>query len=386
MSHFTVLVVTSSKPTDKVLEKALMPFHEFECTGFDQYVVDVDDTEELREQYHERTLPRMKLPDGSHVGAYDDRFYREPTAEELAQHLGGSGCMTLNGKSISYHSKDWGDGRGYRVKVRFVPEGHEEISVPCSEIETFAEFAKNWTGRNAKKVDEELDLEGEHRYGYIEVDAAGEVVRCIRRTNPNAKWDWYLLGGRWTGMLRSKSGEGLVGDRGLMTDRAAKGTFDAVQRSDLDLDAMRLDAIGERRKRVQAIMDKAKATFSEVEAAAHAYPKMRAAWLALEERPRGLEYDVWQTNAGFKAFKHIWKTEFFGFIELPEDQTLDQWIHAAPAFSTFAVLKDGQWFEKGEMGWFGCVSNEKADWSEDFNRLFDDIHPDHWVAVVDCHI
>src|SRR5699024_9687342 len=31
---------------------------------------------------------------------------------------------------------------------------------------------------------------------------------------------------------------------------------------------------------------------------------------------------------------------------------------------TFAVLKDGQWYEKGEMGWFGMSSNdkEKRDW------------------------
>lgn len=39
------------------------------------------------------------------------------------------------------------------------------------------------------------------------VDDNGEVLRVVRRTNPNSKWDWYSLGGRWDGFLRTKNGK-----------------------------------------------------------------------------------------------------------------------------------------------------------------------------------
>ena len=66
MSHFTVLVVTNEKPTGEVLEKALAPFHEFECTGVDnEYVQDIDVTEKLRKEYLEQTESLLKAPDGT---------------------------------------------------------------------------------------------------------------------------------------------------------------------------------------------------------------------------------------------------------------------------------------------------------------------------------
>jgi len=49
---------------------------------------------------------------------------------------------------------------------------------------------------------------------------------------------------------------------------------------------------------------------------------------------------------------------------------------------------DGKWYQRGEMGWFGCVSDEKPqeDWSVEFQRLFDAIPAEKWISVVDCHI
>ena len=58
------------------------------------------------------------------------------------------------------------------------------------------------------------------------------------------------------------------------------------------------------------------------------------------------------------------------------------------AIATFAIIKDGKWYEKGEMGWWGCVGNEKEQdhWNEEFAKLFDAIPDDEIVTVVDCHI
>jgi len=58
------------------------------------------------------------------------------------------------------------------------------------------------------------------------------------------------------------------------------------------------------------------------------------------------------------------------------------------AFSTFAVVKDGKWYEKGEMGWWGMVHDEKLayDWNAKFNELLHELPDDTTISIVDCHI
>src|SRR5512147_421756 len=134
MSHFSVLVVTDRKPSHADLAAILRPWHEFECTGVaDQYVIDKDITEEARAEYESSTETRLRDPAGGLHSPYADKFYREPTAEESAQfgRIAGAG----SDGTISWTSRDWGDGRGYRAKVEFTPEGWEEVKVPTSEVE-----------------------------------------------------------------------------------------------------------------------------------------------------------------------------------------------------------------------------------------------------------
>ena len=61
MSHFTVLVIGENP------EKQLAPYHEYECTDrADEYVQDVDITEESRKDYESHTSTRLRrLADGS---------------------------------------------------------------------------------------------------------------------------------------------------------------------------------------------------------------------------------------------------------------------------------------------------------------------------------
>lgn len=64
--------------------------------------------------------------------------------------------------------------------------------------------------------------------------------------------------------------------------------------------------------------------------------------------------------------------------------------HAA-SFTTYAVLTpDGVWHAPGEMGWFGCSSenaNEYREWCARYKeRFIDAADPDWMLTVVDCHI
>jgi hypothetical protein len=56
-------------------------------------------------------------------------------------------------------------------------------------------------------------------------------------------------------------------------------------------------------------------------------------------------------------------------------------------FVPFAFVdQNGDWHEKGEMGWWALVDNEKEenDWEEEFKNAIDNYNG--YVTLVDCHI
>ena len=374
MSHFTVMVIGPDP------EAQLAPYHEFESTGNDnEYVVDVDETEKYRAEYAETTETHFRGPDGTLLSKRDDIFYREPTPEEVkaAGPLGliGDGF----GGGLSYRSRDWGDGRGHRAKVHFIPDGWTEVEVPVT-TRSFQDWLSDWTGSKILRLDRQPDLKGDHKYGFIRVSSDGEVT-VIRRTNPQKKWDWYSLGGRWTGALKllpQKPGQ--TGKPGLMTEEAAPGFADKAFKGDVDWDGMRLDA--------------------EI--------KARFAWKTAREITGGKTWDSWDdVRTRFKDDRETARDFYHGQSaivalrtsgnkqfgwDLDDDLTLDQDIYVQrrrdAACVQFAFVRDSQWTERGSMGWFGAVSDEisKSQWNRRFNEMLDALPDDTLISIYDCHI
>jgi len=86
------------------------------------------------------------------------------------------------------------------------------------------------------------------------------------------------------------------------------------------------------------------------------------------------------------------ESEDGGFNFSPEHESLEnnscrvKDIHKD--FIPFAVVTpDGLWHEKGEMGWWAVVTNEKSDskWKREVKSIFKK-YPDHWAVLLDCHI
>lgn len=311
MSHFTVLVIGENH------ESQLAPYHEFECTGEnDQYVQDVDVTQEMQEKIDK-------------------------------------------GESI--------------------------------------EDALGWYGLDDKIVDDEskVDKVGDkcaHKYGYAIVQD-GKLVKAVNRTNPNQKWDWYQVGGRWSGFLKLKAGaHGLYGQRSWANpgeDEA--GYCDQAKKSDIDFEGMRNEA-GERAAKNWDLFDKHLAQFKDgflswdevrkshedMDTARneyHAQP-LRKAMSELASRDSKLSEEDRSFFVWLEVEDYLQPRE--SFIQQQRDK----------AIATFAVIKDGQWYERGEMGWWACVSNEKeqSDWNRQFNELLDGLPDDTLLTVIDCHI
>ena len=357
MSHFTVLVIGDD------VEESLAPYHEFECTGRDDgFVKDIDITERCRKEFTEATETVYVAPDGTASRSYEDQFYRDPTEEEAKEHgrMMGSGC----GGGISWTSKDWGDGRGYRAKVHFLPEGYRQEERKTSDRTTFSEWVADYHGRKTVLYGEQPDLKEAHKYGYALLNADDTVTKVIDRTNPNKHWDWWQIGGRWSDMLQLKSG----------------GRADQARKGDIDFAAMRQakesEAAADYDKFHQIVAGRQIPVWDEVRKR-HGDGKIDDARKEYNENP---------------VIVDLRKSDYIFWDGSPQDYLIprEAFIEAAGdrACVTFAVVKDGQWYERGEMCMFAFVHNEmdQAEWNRQFHKMIDSLPDDALLTVVDCHI
>lgn len=227
----------------------------------------------------------------------------------------------------------------------------------------------------------------ECKYGYTVLDKNGEVKHVIKRTNPDKKWDWYSLGGRWTGFFRLKElATGAQGRPGLMTSPAKEGYADAALKGDIDFAIMRSeaeDAAAEKFNAVRAIIEPHLPVLSWADVREKYCPKQGEAQL-----PGGIDAarDAYHSQPAVMALREAKRWED------AEDYAGDRetFIRQSGIHShmTFAVVKDGQWYEQGRMGWWGIVLDEKEDdvWTDEFAKLIDGLPDDTLLSVYDCHI
>lgn len=169
MSHFCVLVEADDEDH---LARLLLPFKEARCgskdpPGLEAYLVFDDCEDELRVEWQNRTVRRHRNKEtGETAWPWDLRF-QPPGSIGSAAHP--------------------------------PPAGWEEIELPLKELYAgdFVRYAEEWAGYDG------LDSKT-GRYG--------------RWVNPNQKWDWYEVGGRYSARLK------LVG--GAEADHAPAGLVD----------------------------------------------------------------------------------------------------------------------------------------------------------------
>lgn len=282
-------------------EAQLAPYHEFECTGYDdEYVQDVDITQEV--------LDEIK------------RFAKECKKEPLREAL------------------EW-----YGLEDRVVENPSQ------------------------------LDILSTHKYGYAIV-CDEKLIKAIKRTNPNAKWDWWQVGGRWTGFLKLKPGsKGEVGKPGLMTPRANQGWADSALKGDVDWEGMRNHA-GE----------KAAQDWDSVRSVAS---EDWESWESVRKRFS----DISEARTFYQGQYQVKAAKKLGFWSLDDFLTSrENYIEKArsAAVATFAMLYKYEWIERGEMGWWGIIGNDsgKEVWVDKAWEIIQSVPDDELITIVDCHI
>lgn len=387
MTHFSVVIITKEQPDGDLIENLMAPYKEYDGED-DRFLRDVDITEETREQYATRTERRYKAPDGTLHAPWGDEFYRDPTAEEEAKHGPFHGFGV--GGGISWNSKDWNDGKGYRGKIQFVPEGWVEVNIPTSEMMSFPEFIKDYHEYESITEWAQPDYEDRHAHGYFVINEAGEVTKVFRRYNPEGYWDWYELGGRWSGELRVIDPSLGYPAQDHWTGKSPENGFDVSRRDNLDIDAMRSAVSGQRRKWFNDIADRAGVDLATLERMLHLYRDVHQKWLALDPRPRGNDYRDWMiANVEEGETLHKVVNATFDTPELKEGQTIEAYIADVVPLSAHAMIIDGKWMQRGKMGWWASMHNEtmsNEEWTATVWKTIEQTPGDHWISVIDCHV
>lgn len=160
-------------------------------------------------------------------------------------------------------------------------------------------------------------------------------------SNPNTKWDWYVVGGRFLGLLIARPGKtGELGVPGVFGGSPEAGSFDSMKVEDIDFNAMR------------------------------------------ERAKKNLE-----------PFESCWERTFYRADyfnrKYPDEAT---YIRTKTEFSTYAcITPDGEWHAPGTMGWFGVDSSdplEKISFQDAYREKFirPAIENGWYMTIVDCHI
>lgn len=180
----------------------------------------------------------------------------------------------------SYHFKDdytkW-----FKRKFRKVWDGFEAL---------YAEKGDEWNGNNWRKDENGVWAE-------------------YSKYNPDSKWDWYSVGGRWMNSIKTKENQ----------------FVNQCKLSEIDFTPYPEDCYVDGKD-----------------------------WLGkpCKELKEGLEW------------------------------------HYSTEDCPFCLILDGVWYERGEMGWWACVSNEKDKdvWNEEVGKLLAELPEDSVVYNVDFHI
>jgi hypothetical protein len=167
-----------------------------------------------------------------------------------------------------------------------------------------------------------------------ECEGSGTIMST---SNPDARWDWYSVGGRWKGTLKLNKKaieEGGYGDAEYVDEAEIK-----------DID-----------------------------------------WTGMIDKVKAERRQVWDHMQNVFAGKEEPDT-FDGFNGITRETGYDEYINKNWGIAPYSILHEGEWIEKGSMGWFG-QSDDKVDddeWDREFMKAIKNMDPETYITMVDCH-
>jgi len=346
MSHFTLTVRLSAErlrqhddDIESALEEILAPYNEqTEDRKFQEFQ---DNEDEYLDEYENKSTKKIKGPRGHLYWPWDDKFRVKGSF--------GTGSGTHDYKQLA---------------------GYTEVEVPFKKLyATFDEFCSQYhsSERDAEKG----------RHGYWR--------------NPNAKWDWWVIGGRWSGHYPLKStAPRRLGEPGAFNNAPTPDHGDIVRISDLDTDIIATQT----RENAEKFYEEYVKLLAGEKFDAFDGPRSRAMSLGLlrvEQKPveagPGEVAMSWRDSVRADDKRADW-TDVAKVID--RETFLRDYTDCFNPILTYAALDEEGWHAPGEMGWFGCSSDTPEAYlqfkNEFVRRFIKTAAADDVLVCVDCHI
>lgn len=222
------------------------------------------------------------------------------------------------------------------------------------------------------------------------LDDAGRAY-AMSTQNPQAKWDWWAIGGRWPGRFpyRPESGHLVIkpgSRRGAPGEPVPPLHCDGGPKSALDLAALREEKASEARE-----------TYTRWHAAVAGTPAALP-WSAFTDNiSSGHGYTVEQAREEYHSQPRVkaleetdfrWHDDAIAEFQVPEALYVERGrAQAVPGWATLTA--DGRWMEQGRMGWFAmndATEGSRIGYWEAANAYIGELPGDVWLIAVDCHI
>jgi len=328
MSHFTTFIATEDPAN---IDWLMEPF--CESTEDMDYLEFIDHDEEVRREYNESKVDCIKLPHGMIVPYY----YRAARDFEIK------------------------DGKVFQRKAG--PLHHAMRTKKAKKLHALPEYP-------IRKLYASLEdyAENYHSYAFSEEHQAYGYY-----TNPNAFWDWYVIGGRWPFrfLVKVDCDSAVYSedrwDKEKASVLAPKGYqwVAGARKRDIEWDVMRAHRIEKRTKRL-----------AELEQ-----------WYRSGVRPADDDLFASITEEGIISWQQ--------HMLYVKDETLEQYLERNdlgpdckyPVYA-FSYVDENGYSSHGDMGWWGISSNDKPDevWRSMLQEFLERVPEENFIVSLDCHI
>ena len=207
--------------------------------------------------------------------------------------------------------------------------------------------------------------------------------------NPDSKWDWWVIGGRWIGYLGEEKPEdnpknwetchicGGVGDRQSACP-GEENENDWVsyvnEKTGEVLDSLRFHLMSNNKKLEGLLKNNPNPSDFNPNDFKRTFKHAQA------EHCNGCN----GCSGTGKALKWHFEPSSSDIMPL-ENLPLDDPEQMKDLIPFAIVTPDGKWHEEGQIGWRGIVSDEKDTWRDEALEILKN-YRDHVAIVVDCHI
>ncbi len=218
------------------------------------------------------------------------------------------------------------------------------------------------------------------------VDCAEDCTKCH---NPQAKWDWWVVGGRWGGYFayRAEHAKSIITPERSWSSPDFKPLHcDGGPKFALDFDTMRAEKVDEARK-----------TYAEWRGLTDGTPDALAWKTFADNISEGNGYTIQQAREAYHSQPRIkvldgtdfqWYDDPITTFQIPEELFIERArAQAVPGWGILTL--DGRWMEQGSMGWWGmndATEGSRIGYWEASNAYLESLPDNIYLVCVDCHI